>query len=32
VDGFSVDKIAVGRPAMSAYAPECEAELLRPVL
>jgi hypothetical protein len=32
VQSFSVDKIAVGRPAMSAYAPECEAELLRPVL
>ena len=32
VEGFSVDKIAVGRPAMSAYARECEAELVRPVL
>jgi hypothetical protein len=31
VESFSVDKIAVGRPAMSAYAPECEAELVRPV-
>jgi hypothetical protein len=32
VESFSVDKITVGRPAMSAYAPECEAELLRPVM
>jgi hypothetical protein len=32
VESFSVDKIAVGGPAMSAYAPECQAELVRPVL
>ena len=32
VESFSVGKIAVGRPAMSAYAPECAAELVRPVL
>jgi hypothetical protein len=32
VESFSVGKIAVGRPEMTAYAPECEAELVRPVL
>jgi hypothetical protein len=32
VESFSVDKIAVGRPGMSAYAPECGVELVRPVL
>jgi hypothetical protein len=32
VESFSVDKITVGRPGMSAYAPECEAELVRPVM
>jgi len=32
VQGFSVDKIALGGPAMSAYSHECEAELLHPVL
>jgi len=32
VQGFSVDKIALGGPAMSAYSRECEAELLHPVL
>jgi len=30
--GFSVDNIAFGGPAMSDYSRECEAELLRPVL
>jgi hypothetical protein len=28
---FSVDRIALGGPATSAYSRECEAELLRPV-
>ncbi len=30
VQSFSVDKIALGGPAMSAYSRECEAELLHP--
>jgi hypothetical protein len=32
VQGFSVDKIALGGPATSDYSHECEAELLHPVL
>lgn len=32
VQGFSVDSIAFGGPAMSDYSRDCEAELLRPVL